>query len=79
MVVIGDMGERDIKMKRTPEELDDIIDKVKRNDIVCDSINRCKGWQKSYRSIYEAFLSSKHQILPFKYCPYCGKDIRSKP
>jgi len=65
-------------MKRTPEFYK-LAKKVKDKTIVCDSINRCKGWQKSYRSIYEAFLSSKHQILPFKYCPYCGKDIRSKP
>ena len=76
-------------MKRTPEFYK-FAKKVKDKTIVCD----CKGWQKSYRGIYEAFLSSKHQvsyrgiyeaflsskhqILPFKHCPYCGKEINAE-
>ena len=68
---------------RTSEELDDIIDKVKRNDIVCDSINRCKGWEQSYEQIMEMIEDSAYEYtgLPFRFCPFCGSKIiwKDKP
>jgi len=72
-------------MKRTPEELDKLIDKVGRNDIVCDSLNKCKGWEKSYKRLsdsiefFDKCFGGPYTGLPFRYCPYCGKEITEKP
>ena len=76
MVVIGDMGERDIKMKRTLEKL-----KVKRNTIVCDRFNKCKDWEKSYRRLsdsiefFDKCFGGPYTGVPFRYCPYCGNIL----
>ncbi len=36
---------------------------------VCDSMNECPGWEKSYRLLNEI-------VVPFKFCPWCGKKIK---
>ena len=49
--------------------------------IVCDRIEECDGWKKSYRQLNEAITRLKLMsdkpctIVQFKFCPYCGKPI----
>ena len=68
-------------MKRTPEELDKLIDKVGRNDIVCDSLNKCKGWEKSYKRLsdsiefFDKCFGGPYTGLSFTWCPWCGSKI----
>ena len=66
---------------RTPKELDSFIDKVKRNGIVCDSLNRCEGWEKSYKRLsdsiefFDKCFGGPYTGLPFKHCPWCKAKI----
>lgn len=70
-------------MKQTPEELDNLIESVKNNTIICDSINRCEGWKKSYKRLKESVaffdraFGGPYTGLPFKFCPWCGQRISS--
>ena len=51
---------------------------------VCDRIFECDGWKKSYKQINDAIvklrLSSDKpcDIVPFVFCPWCGKEIKWK-
>lgn len=54
--------------------------------IVCDRFFFCDSWKKSYRQINEALLRFRllssepcepiEPIVPFKFCPWCGKEIK---
>ncbi len=64
---------------RTPKELDNLIESVKKSGIVCDSINRCEGWEKSYKRLkdsiafYDKAFGGPYTGLSFKFCPWCGE------
>jgi len=59
-------------MKRTKEELNKLVDIIRDNSIVCDSMFVCNGREEA---IWPIFSDAS-----FKYCPYCGKEInRVKP
>jgi len=51
--------------------------------MVCDRTNRCAGWEKSITQIklFQEFLESINQRVEytgnkFKFCPWCGKEIK---
>jgi len=50
--------------------------------IVCDKFYECDGWEKSYRQLNDAIAfcynhsaGPKYSGVPFKFCPWCGKEI----
>lgn len=50
---------------------------------VCDRLNECEGWEKSYRQINDAIIfchshsvAPKYYGVPFKFCPWCSKEIK---
>ena len=52
--------------------------------IVCDSIFRCEGWESSYYPIKSAveYCYTKgmlEHIKPYKFCPWCGREIKWDP
>ena len=51
--------------------------------VVCDKIFECPGWEKSYRQLNDAVVfchtqtaAPKYTGVPFKFCPWCGKEIK---
>ncbi len=72
-------------MKRTKENLDKFMKAVRdnlRGGVVCDSINRCEGWEKSFEQIINAqkllFITKDMEYTgeKFKFCPWCAKEIK---
>ena len=67
----------------TEESLDATIKAVKDNPTsgpVCDSVNRCEGWEKGMPQIEDAKLLAwtygrGYTGNPFKWCPWCGRKI----
>jgi len=55
--------------KRTEKQMDALINAIKKNltsDPVCDSVFRCRGWEKN-----RAAMGNIAELFP--YCPWCGK------
>ena len=69
-------------MRKTKEQLDKLVKSVRKNTgYVCDSLFRCDGWERSMKQITDCqtFMAITRDVkytgLPFKYCPWCGKEI----
>ena len=43
--------------------------------MVCDRINECEGWKK-HSNLYIHGGIIKINGLHFKFCPWCGKEIK---
>lgn len=60
-------------MKRTPEEIKAMVERVRRMDTagwVCDAWQGCNDWQTHGQTLME--IGTKKNM---KFCPFCGYPI----